>query len=93
MYITLVVASNTIPYSNKVEARFVEYVVVSSSNLKQAFGKAVIEVLLLCGVVQSRMFEVFGAISNEEFLELRKVSFKATYVSATITTKQIRHKA
>ena len=51
LYIALVIATNSIPYCNKVEARLIEYVVVSCSNLKQPFGKAVIEMLLLSGVV------------------------------------------
>ncbi len=51
LYIALVIATNSIPYGNKVEARLIKYVVVSCSNLKQPFGKAVIEMLLLSGVV------------------------------------------
>ena len=51
LYIALVIATNSIPYCNKVEARLIKYVVVSCSNLKQPFGKAVIEMLLLSGVV------------------------------------------
>jgi len=70
LHVTLVVASNTIPDSNEVEARFVKDVIVSSCNLKQTFCEAVVEVLLLSSVVQSRMTKIFRAISNEEFLEL-----------------------
>jgi hypothetical protein len=50
LYITLVVASDAIPDSNKVET-FVKDVIVSSCNLKQTFSEAVIEVLLLSSVV------------------------------------------
>jgi len=51
LYITLVVASDAIPDSNKVETRFVKDVIVSSCNLKQTFSEAVIEVFLLSSVV------------------------------------------
>ena len=49
--VTLVVTSNAIPDSNKVEARFVKDVIVSSCNLKQTFSEAIVELFLLSSVV------------------------------------------
>jgi len=74
LHVTLVVTSNTIPDCNKVEARLVKDVIVSSCNLKQTFCETVVEVLLLSSVVESRMTKVFRAISDEEFLKLRIIS-------------------
>lgn len=70
LYIALEVAADPIPDGHEGEFVFIEFVPVLSGELDHAFGEAVVVFLLLHGVVEGGVAEVFFAVGDEEFFEL-----------------------
>ena len=60
----LVEAADAIADNHKVKSPFVKDVTVFGCELDEAHGKLVVVVLLLDGVVESRVAEIFGTIGN-----------------------------
>ncbi len=70
LYVALKVAADAIPHGHEGKFVFVEFVPVLSGELDHALGEAVVVFLLLHGVVEGGVAQVFFAVGDEEFFEL-----------------------
>ena len=62
LHIALVVTSNPIPHSHEVEASLVKHIIHPRCDLQQSLREPVVEVLLLGGVIQSRVSEIVRSV-------------------------------
>lgn len=70
LYIALVVATNAVSNCDKREVGLIKGVASLGSKLDHALGELVVVLLLLHGVVESRVAKVFFSVGNEKLLEL-----------------------
>jgi hypothetical protein len=74
--ITLEVASNTISNRDKAKLGLIKDVAVFGCQFEQAFRELVIVLLLLDGVVESRVSKVFLSVGNEKGFKFYRVQDK-----------------
>jgi hypothetical protein len=70
LHVALVVAADAVSNCNKREVGVVKGISMLGGKLDHAFSELVVVLLLLHGVVESRMTEVFFSVGNEKLLKL-----------------------
>lgn len=78
LYITLVVATDAVSNCDEREISFVKGVASLGSKLDHALSELVVVLLLLHGVVESRMAKVFFSVGNKKLLKLTKNKIKTS---------------
>jgi hypothetical protein len=70
LHVALVVAADAVSNCNKREVSVVKGISMLGGKLDHALCELVVVLLLLHGVVESRMTEVFFSVGNEKLLKL-----------------------
>jgi hypothetical protein len=70
--IGLVIAAYAVTHSYKAKVGVIENVPVLRGEFEQAIGEAIVVLLLLGGVVESRVTEIIFAVCNEKLFELKR---------------------
>lgn len=78
LYITLVVATDAVSNCDEREISFVKGVASLGGKLDHALSELVVVLLLLHGVVESRMAKVFFSVGNKKFFKLPKSKIKTS---------------